>query len=328
MKFLILLFFLVNGIIGEYTIEPKYEKCESWKSLFDSTEFHIDEKCCNSEGFVCANGNITSIDITINSGGIDMTKLPTSTNLEKFSIKGDIYNGVVPIQLLNSNLYKILDLSNSNITKIPSAFEENDTIEEIYLNNNQIKEFPYQFAKMKNLKILNLENNDFENIHYYYDYCEYFYNINDMKIIPKISLGVKDESILDLYAKCNMEFNLNYNDDDHFDGLKCATLIIFLSFLIFASLIMICTYKNSASTHEDYLTFRNEISSRQELDILPRYNDIVNNNNNYNIVNNRNVINISENPPNYTEIDNNVSSQNENHLPTYEETIDNAVSSN
>jgi len=321
MKYFILLFALINGIVGEFTNEPNYGNCEEWSPLIKSTGFDMATNCCIMEGFECENSKVISIDIIVNSGVIDMTKLPPSINLEKFSIKGDIYKGVFPIQLLNSKMYKILDLSDSNIKEIPENIDYNESIEEVYLKNNKIEKFPYQFQKMLNLRILDLENNDITGS--LSEFCQYFNVQESLNVYPTISFNYDTDIIYDLYSSCystDDDYTTGVYYDDFYDSYHSGgdigfeALSIFFSVFVFTSVLMVSTSKSSSTTHEDYLNFRNEYSSsRQELDVLPNYND---------------VADISDSPPNYTETDESASSQNyqqEDHLPTYEETIDIAV---
>jgi len=161
MKFSFLLLTLINGIVvGVVNCQTSYGSCDDWNPLIKSTGFDIGTDCCNTKGIECQDSKVKSIDITVNSTSvIDLTKLPKSINLEKYSIKGDIYKNALPAELLNSQLYKILDLSHSSIITIPSNIEENTVTEEIYLNNNRINSIPIQFKNIKNLRVLNLEYN-------------------------------------------------------------------------------------------------------------------------------------------------------------------------
>jgi len=269
MKFYILFFSLVNGIIGTVVNQPSkfYGNCDVWGPLIKSTGFDIGTDCCNVEGIECQDSKVMSIDITVDSGVIDMTKLPLSVNLEKFSIKGDIYQGVFPIQLLDSEMIKILDLSNSSIKEIPEDIEENNTIEEIYLNNNQLQIFPYQFSEINNLKVLNLDNNNIDDsISNYLD--ELSLNDNSLSDMQYIE-NVKDFSNID-------DTVIFYDDDDDDDGAVLAMVIIIFCFLFFIPTALILSTYNDTSSHEAYLNLRNQIHAQyQNYEQLPDYNEVI-----------------------------------------------------
>ncbi|OUM67691.1 hypothetical protein PIROE2DRAFT_4745 [Piromyces sp. E2] len=62
MKYFILLFTLVNGIVGENVNRNKYGNCEVWNSFIKTTGFDIGGKdCCNTKGFKCQDSKVTSM---------------------------------------------------------------------------------------------------------------------------------------------------------------------------------------------------------------------------------------------------------------------------
>ncbi|OUM66246.1 hypothetical protein PIROE2DRAFT_67130 [Piromyces sp. E2] len=99
---------------------------------------------------------------------------------------------------------------------------------------------------------------------------------------------------------------------------KDTPIAIFIIVFIFGGAItlMLCTRDsgNSRSTHEAYLTQMHETTvQRQNTDVLPDYND---------------VVKISVPPP-LNENANDGSSSNQNiHLPTYDEAVSNSATSN
>jgi len=307
MIYYMLLLLLVNGIIGgvineEAFISPNYGNCEEWIPLIKSTGFDIDKNCCDTKGIECQDSKVVSIDITIDSGVIDMSKLPSLINLDKYSIKGDIYQGVFPIELLNTSIFKILDLSNSNIKEIPENIDENNTIEEIYLSNNQIQKFPYQFEKISNLKVLKLNDNNITGS--YTNSCGSFQNLEILSLKNNDITGIQyfDENVNDFCESVNIELSivgtLNFEDEDDDDSIAEGLFIIcvMVGIPIVLMLFGILNDRTGNSEAQAYLDFRNQcISYRNNTyEVLPDYNDIV------------------KDPE----------------LPTYEEAVDNSVMDN
>jgi len=323
---------LINGIFGAaINDQTNYGTCDDWNPLIISTGFDVGTNCCDTKGIECQDSKVKSIDITVNStSAMDLTKLPKSINLEKYSIKGDIYKNALPAELLNSQLYKILDLSHSTILTIPNNIEENTVTEEIYLNNNQINSIPIQFKNIKNLRVLNLEYNNITDANLgitcssrssrysYSRYSQYDHEIefscdysddpesicDDFPNVESLSL----ENNLSSSFMMNKDYDFNFNCKEVKSNQKSIKTLITVGIIgiilvivvAIASFIITIRRKRKMSSRlsiESDIDYRREVNpSRQNYD-LPNYNDACRNS------------------------EQNTSSRNDLGLPSYEEAI-------
>jgi len=155
MKFLLLVLIFIN--IVPIFCEAEYE-CKKFVEFLKTGGYEIREDCCNEPGIECKNDSIFSIDLTLKPGTLDFDYFPKFSNLDKLSIKGDVYQGELPVEYFSTGI-RILDISNSKIKSSSWYIALNFSLEELYLNDNEIESFPYIFSELLNLKILNLDNN-------------------------------------------------------------------------------------------------------------------------------------------------------------------------
>jgi len=303
MKIHIILFFLITRIAGNviYDLE-NYGNCEEWTPFIKSTGSDLDSDCCNTKGIECIESKVISIDITVNSGSVDMTKLP-SFKLNKFSIKGDLFKGIFPYELMSSDMYKILDLSNSSIKEIPEFTNYNFFTEEIYLNNNQISKFPFQLSNFQNLRVLNLDYNNITESFISSDLCNFF---------PNVELLSLDFNPMPDQQNFQCKQNKDYDDATFIIGV--LGLLIFCILMVTVLIFVLLKESDNQSTHyTTHETYNISRMVRIDSEFLPDYND---------------VIKYSACPPSYTDLDDNsmssseLSSEVNYHLPTYEETME------
>jgi len=312
MKYSIILFTLINGIIGGVIdSQTNYGSCDDWNPLIKSTGFDVGANCCDVKGIECQDSKVKSIDITVNSSGaIDLTKLPKDINLDKYSIKGDIYKGEFPTELLK---YKSVDLSNSEIKTIPNKIDENSITEELLLNSNKIESMPYHLKNIKSLRVLNLQSNQIDvdghlgltcsrGFHSSYR-GRYRYNNNDNNdnndsySYMKCNYSTKPETICDEFPEVdslllennnttlsffeNSNVSFDFNCKEIRDNKKSLiwTIIIFaiviVAIIAIIIIVVIIKKKKRSSSRQEHFTYRREDYEprRQEPDALPSYNE-------------------------------------------------------
>lgn len=155
MKFLLLVLIFIN--IVPIFCEAEYE-CKKFVEFLKTGGYEIREDCCNEPGIECKNDSIFSIDLTLKPGILDFDYFPKFSNLNKLSIKGDVYQGELPVEYFSTGI-RVLDISHSKIRSSSWYIAFNFSLEELYLNDNEIESFPYIFSELLKLKILNLDNN-------------------------------------------------------------------------------------------------------------------------------------------------------------------------
>ncbi|ORX80738.1 L domain-like protein [Anaeromyces robustus] len=116
--------------------------CEHLSSFFKGYGHEIKTDCCNEPGIECEDAYIKSIDLTLQPGKIDFSNFPTFEKLEKLSIKGDVFGGI--LQLDELCFAKFLDFSHSSIKEVrDNGFLHFSEIEELNLSDNLLETFPY-----------------------------------------------------------------------------------------------------------------------------------------------------------------------------------------
>jgi len=148
--------YLINAIIFLNFVKTQTSDCDTISSILGYDTSYL---CCNEIVSYCnSSGRVTTLNLNKNDLNVLSPDIAKLTELENLNLSNNQLTSL-PSELFSLKKLKYLQLDHNQFKTISSSISDLSTLENLNLSYNELTSLPNEIYDLKNLKTLSISNN-------------------------------------------------------------------------------------------------------------------------------------------------------------------------